>query len=184
MLKGVGHLHPLWTPTYLRLSRKPQFVGFFFFLKPSLRTNKFDNRIQWNFPLRIYSYSYSVKNSCYTGLPWRQGCQEAPWHRGGVSMVGRGRLWQTRLTFGRTTPRASPRNHHDRDTAQGGLGPETFSRGKKDWCCELYGRNGWNYFYMHAYVMMIAWATKYYFTLSRLRLVMSCHDTFVTTEII
>ena len=29
LLKGVGHLYPLRTPTYLRLSQKPKFVGFF-----------------------------------------------------------------------------------------------------------------------------------------------------------
>ena len=35
LLRGVGHLDPLQAPTYLRLSQKPKFVGFFF-LKPSL----------------------------------------------------------------------------------------------------------------------------------------------------
>ena len=35
LLRGVGPLYTLRTPTYLRLSQKPQFV-FFFLLKPSL----------------------------------------------------------------------------------------------------------------------------------------------------
>ena len=30
LLRGVGHLYPLRIPTYLRLSKKPKFVGFFF----------------------------------------------------------------------------------------------------------------------------------------------------------
>ena len=30
LLRGVGHLDPLHTPTYLRLSQKPKFVAFFF----------------------------------------------------------------------------------------------------------------------------------------------------------
>ena len=37
LLRGVGHLYPLRTPTYLRLSQKPQFLVFFFW-KPSLIT--------------------------------------------------------------------------------------------------------------------------------------------------
>ena len=30
LLRGVGHLDPLRTPTYLRLSQKPKFVVFFY----------------------------------------------------------------------------------------------------------------------------------------------------------
>ena len=30
LLRGVGHLYPLRIPTYLRLSKKPKFVVFFF----------------------------------------------------------------------------------------------------------------------------------------------------------
>ena len=29
LLRGVGHLYPQRTPTYLRLSQKPKFVDFF-----------------------------------------------------------------------------------------------------------------------------------------------------------
>ena len=36
LLKGVGHLYPLRTPTYLRLSQKPKFVVFFYWSLPSL----------------------------------------------------------------------------------------------------------------------------------------------------
>ena len=38
LLKGVGHLDPLRTPTHLRLSQKPKFVVLVFF-KPSLKKN-------------------------------------------------------------------------------------------------------------------------------------------------
>ena len=44
LLKGVGHLYPLRTPTSLRLSQKPQFVGVF--LKPSLRDSTQETYVQ------------------------------------------------------------------------------------------------------------------------------------------